>query len=164
MNPVFEWSKDNTWQAFLLIVGLYQIWVPLMMPLPMLPIVTGFMFSKSLGPLNGYFIALLACTVGTIPANVDCFLLQRYLLRSCIQKHIVTKMRVIKAVEKGINAQGLKVLIFLRLQPVIPKTIINLIISVTQATLKDYTISVIIGTIPFNLAFCYIGVQINNIA
>ena len=101
--------------------------------------------------------------VGTIPANLECFWLQRYFLKDCIHKHIVKKMRVIKAVERSININGLKILVFLRLQPIIPKTIINLIVACTSSSTKDFALSIIIASTPYYMVFCYIGIKLNSL-
>ena len=67
-----------------------------------------------------------------------------------------------RAIHVSIHKKGIKVLILLRMQPVINKGLLGYLLGCCQITLGQHTVASAIGAIPMTLAFSYVGVTFQN--
>ena len=72
------------------------------------------------------------------------------------------KYPIIKALDKAIETEGLKLIFLMRLCPLIPFTLFNFAIGVTGMKLKDYCIGMI-AIIPTTVAYVFLGTTISDI-
>ncbi|CAM9496249.1 unnamed protein product, partial [Chrysoparadoxa australica] len=79
----------------------------------------------------------------------------RYVLQEQAQKWF-NKFKVMRAVDAAIETQGLKLVLLLRLSPVIPFSAFNYIMGLTRVKFRDYVIGCL-GMIPGTVAYCFIG-------
>ena len=89
-------------------------------------------------------------------------LLGRYLFRDSAKK-MAQKYRVINAIDKVMEKEGLKFTLLLRLCPLIPFNAFNYVMGVTAVTFKDYAIGGV-GMIPGTIVYVFVGTTIGNIA
>ena len=89
-------------------------------------------------------------------------LLGRFVLKDWVQKQ-AQKYPIIEATNYAIETEGLKLIILLRLCPVIPFNILNYIMGITGITLKDFIIGSF-GMIPGTMVYVFIGSTISDIA
>ena len=68
------------------------------------------------------------------------------------------------AIDKSIAVEGNKLMILLRIQPLIPWNHLNYILSVTSCSFKSYLVGLYIGIAPGTLSMLYVGVNIKSIA
>ncbi len=87
------------------------------------------------GALFGFFITLIAVSfASTIGATLACFV-SRYLLRGWVEDKFGDKLNVIN---KGIEEEGIFYLFMLRLIPLFPFFIINLVMGLTRIRLITF--------------------------
>ena len=111
----------------------------------------------------------LAILVGTIGVWVGAWigsnlamLLGRYLFRDSAAK-LAQKYRVINAIDKVLEKEGLKFTFLLRLCPLIPFNAFNYIMGVTSVSFKNYAIGGL-GMIPGTIVYVFVGTTIGNIS
>ena len=68
-----------------------------------------------------------------------------------------------KAIEKAIKEDGFKMVILLRLCPLIPFNLLNYLLGVTSITAKD-NIMALLGMIPGTIVYVYLGGTISNLS
>jgi uncharacterized membrane protein YdjX (TVP38/TMEM64 family) len=67
------------------------------------------------------------------------------------------------AIDKAIHSEGLKLVILLRLCPVIPFNVLNYLLGITSVEAKHYIIGMV-GMLPGTLVYVFIGTTISDIA
>jgi uncharacterized membrane protein YdjX (TVP38/TMEM64 family) len=108
----------------------------------------GFLF----GLYWGIFLVWLGATTGCILA----FLLGRSALRSWIEKK-VDQYPTFKAVDGAIAAQGWKIVLLLRLAPILPFNLLNYALALTKVSLLQYSLASAVGMLPGTALYVYIG-------
>ena len=109
------------------------------------------------GLIPGVILTSFASSIG----STLCFLMSRFVLRDFVQNKY---SKYLDKINKGINEDGIYYLFFLRLSPIFPFFIINLVFGLTKMkTMTFYVISqigMLIGTVVFVNA----GVQLSKIS
>ena len=80
----------------------------------------------------------------------------RYLFRDSISNKLVTKYPVFKAIDNALNGKGLRIMILLRLSPIIPFNVLNYVSGITGIKLLDYCIACI-GMLPGTILYVFLG-------
>ena len=108
------------------------------------------------GLIPGVILTSFASSIG----STLCFLMSRFVLRDFVQNKY---SKYLDKINKGINEDGIYYLFFLRLSPIFPFFIVNLVFGLTKMkTMTFYVISqigMLIGTVIFVNA----GVQLSKI-
>jgi uncharacterized membrane protein YdjX (TVP38/TMEM64 family) len=111
-----------------------------------------------------YFIALgtvvLSATIGGFLA----FLIGRFLLRKFITKYIIDKVKILIALNSAISNNGLKIVMLMRINPIVPYNFFNYGMSVTAIKPKDFFLGTISGIIPMASIYVYVGVNLKSIS
>src|SRR6056300_1308721 len=115
------------------------------------------------GALFGFWPGLILVSFASSIGSTFCFLFSRFTLRAYVQKRF---NNYLEKINKGIEEDGWLYLLFLRLSPVFPFFIINLVFGLTKMkTFQFYLVSqvgMLIGTAIFVNAGAQIG-SINSI-
>ena len=112
------------------------------------------------GALFGFWPGLILVSFASSIGSTFCFLFSRYALRAYIQKRF---SNYLEKINKGIETDGSLYLLFLRLSPIFPFFIINLVFGLTKMkTLEFYVVSQI-GMFIATAIFVNAGVQISNL-
>ena len=111
-------------------------------------------------------LAILVGTIGVwvgawIGSNIA-MLIGRYLFRDSAAK-MAKKYRLINAIDKVMEKEGLKFTALLRLCPLIPFNAFNYVMGVTSVKFKDYAIGGV-AMIPGTIVYVFVGTTIGNIA
>ena len=129
-------------------------------------IVTAFALPISLlktllaGALFGFWPGLILVSFASSIGSTFCFLFSRYALRNYTQNKF---SKYLEKVNKGIETDGWLYLLFLRLSPIFPFFIINLVFGLTKMrTLEFYLVSQV-GMFIGTAIFVNAGVQIGNL-
>jgi uncharacterized membrane protein YdjX (TVP38/TMEM64 family) len=64
---------------------------------------------------------------------------------------------------KALETNGLKIMILLRLSPLIPYNALDYISGVTSIPLRDYSLA-LIGILPGTILFCFVGATASSLA
>ena len=67
-----------------------------------------------------------------------------------------------KALERALKSDGLKVMILMRLSPIIPFIFVNYVLGVTSVTFADYAISTLF-ILPATMVYVFIGTTTGSI-
>ncbi|GMH34217.1 hypothetical protein BSKO_02051 [Bryopsis sp. KO-2023] len=136
---------------FLCILGVVCV-----VPGPVMAIIAGALYGKFLG-------GMLVWTSGTIGQSAT-FLLGRFLLRDWVvnfaSKHI-SKFQIIDTV---ISREGWKLVLLLRLSPLLPDSLLNYVLSVTSIKYFHYAWSSSLAILPWSIVFSYVGSLAHSVA
>ena len=129
-------------------------------------IVTAFALPISLlktllaGTLFGFWPGLILVSFASSIGSTFCFLFSRYALRNYTQ---VKFGKYLEKVNKGIEQDGWLYLLFLRLSPIFPFFIINLVFGLTKMRALEFYLVSQVGMFVGTAIFVNAGVQIGNL-
>jgi len=109
------------------------------------------------GVLTGTLVVSLSSTTGATMA----FIGARYMFRDWIEKKYRGNLAKFS---EGVAENGFSYLLFLRLVPIFPFFIINVVMGLTRVDLKTYVLASWIGMLPGTFVFIYAGAQLSGIA
>ena len=129
-------------------------------------IVTAFALPISLlktllaGALFGFWPGLILVSFASSIGSTFCFLFSRYALRNYTQ---VKFGKYLEKVNKGVEQDGWLYLLFLRLSPIFPFFIINLVFGLTKMRALEFYLVSQVGMFIGTAIFVNAGVQIGNL-
>ena len=129
-------------------------------------IVTAFALPISLlktllaGALFGFWPGLILVSFASSIGSTFCFLFSRYALRNYTQ---VKFGKYLEKVNKGVEQDGWLYLLFLRLSPIFPFFIINLVFGLTKMRAVEFYLVSQVGMFIGTAIFVNAGVQIGNL-
>ena len=133
--------------------GLYVLQTALSLPGgALLTLTGGFLFGSFLGTL----IVIVPATIGATLA----FLAARYLLRDWVERRFGDRLQPL---QKGFAKNAFSYLLTLRLIPLFPFFLVNLVSGLTRIGLGTYILATAIGIIPGSFVYAYAGRQLGTI-
>jgi uncharacterized membrane protein YdjX (TVP38/TMEM64 family) len=152
---LLEWvGERGTWAAALLVL----VWVPaaiVLVPGSILTLGTGFLLGLGWG--------LPVVSAGSTLGATAAFLLGRRLGRDWVRGWIGTR-DALRGVDQAIEREGLKVVLLLRLSPLIPYNALNYALSLTGVGLRDYVVGSWIGMLPGTVLYVWLGAGARSLA
>ena len=115
----------------------------------------GYICARVCGLLPGIIAATTACFIGSVIGAVIAFFRARYLMRDLVRL-FAKRYTIIRATDKAIKRQGFRVMLLLRLCPLIPFHALNYIGGVTAVRWEAFTASMI-GILPIQILTVTIG-------
>lgn len=148
-----QFYAENTFLTIAVYFVIYVVSIALSVPgAAVLTLAGGALF----GLVTGTIVVSFASTIGATLA----FLVSRFLLKDYVQSKFGDKLKVIN---EGIEREGEFYLFTLRLVPLFPFFLINLIMGVTPIkTIKFYLVSQI-GMLPGTIVYIFAGTQLAQI-
>ncbi|MEE8495669.1 MAG: VTT domain-containing protein, partial [Xanthomonadales bacterium] len=147
---LFDQSPIRTAAVFFLI---YFVGTSCSLPVAgVLSVVSGIIF----GPVTGFLISLWAGTLGGTIALFS----TRFLFHDLIKRRFSVHLDVIN---KGIEKEGAFYLFGLRMVPVIPFWLLNLLVGMTSMRVPVFFIATLCGMVPITLILVYTGSQLGDI-
>ncbi len=148
-----SWKQGHPFQAALIYFIGYVVITSLSLPgAAVLTLVGGAQF----GLLQGLLLVSFASTIGATLA----FLISRYLLRDYVQNRFGSHL---KAINEGIQKDGIFYLFTLRLVPVFPFFLINMVMGLTPIKTWSFFWVSQIGMLAGTGVYVYAGVQLGQI-
>ncbi len=152
-EQITNFYKDNPYQTILIFFLIYVAVAALALPgAGVLSVLAGAIF----GLLLGVPIVLLAATVG---ATIS-FLISRYLLRDFIQNKYGKR---ISTINRGIEKDGAFYLFTLRLIPIFPFFVINVLMGLTPMRTLVFAVTSLLGMFAGSVIFVNVGTQLANV-
>ena len=108
------------------------------------------------GLIPGVILTSFASSIG----STLCFLMSRFVLRDFVQNKY---SKYLDKINKGIKEDGIYYLFFLRLSPIFPFFIINLVFGLTKMKTMTFYIISQIGMLIGTIVFVNAGVQLSKI-
>ncbi len=138
------------WSSALLFVLCYVALTGMTLPINVpLTVTAGVMFGLG----EGVALSSLATATG---ATLSC-LSSRTLLRDVVRRRMSQRLAEIEA---GLEREGLFYLLGLRLAPLVPYTVVNLLFGLTEMKLGQFFVISWIGTLPTTFAFVNAGTEL----
>jgi uncharacterized membrane protein YdjX (TVP38/TMEM64 family) len=107
------------------------------------------------GLIFGLWGIPLVIVLAAIGATFD-FLISRYLLRAQVRV-FVQKRAVLEAVDRAVKEESWKLVLLLRLNPLVPFNLQNYVFGVTDIGLLPYAAATFFGIMPGTAAYVYLG-------
>ncbi|PKA60871.1 putative membrane protein [Apostasia shenzhenica] len=155
LKDFLVWIQDNLgpWGPVVLAVSYIPLTV-LAVPASVLTLGGGYLFGLPLG-----FVAdSIGATVGATAA----FLLGRTIGRP----YVISKLKdypKFQAVAIAIQRSGFKIVLLLRLVPLLPFNMLNYLLSVTPVGVWEYLFASWLGMMPITLALVYVGTTLKDL-
>ncbi len=134
-------------------VGAYALGAVLLIPGSVLTLAAGAIF----GLIQGTALVLVAATLGAAAA----FLLARYVARDYVERRIGTGR--LAAVDRALARKGFRLVFLLRLTPVVPYSLLNYSLGLTQVRFRDFLLASA-GMLPGTVLYVYYGKVIGDVA
>jgi len=146
-RELLQWTTENPVLAAVIFFVAYTLVVAFSLPgATLMTLGGGFVF----GTLTATVFVVSAATIGA----VTIFLIARY----CLADFFHAKMGpAALKMEAGFQANALSYLLFLRLVPVFPFWLINLVPAFLGVPLRIYIIGTFVGIIPGSVVYCSVG-------
>lgn len=161
LKSFLGWVEDNPVLGAIAFAGVYVFTTVCFIPGSLLTLGAGLVFGRALGVGLGIVVGSLAVLVGATLGSVLAFLLGRFVLQKQAQV-LFDKFKVLTAVNRAIESQGLKLVILLRLSPIVPFSVFNYVMAVTGVSFRDYFLGCV-GFIPGTVAFVFIGTMASGL-
>ena len=145
-------NKNYTFY-FLIFFILYVIVTAFALPISLLKTLLA-------GALFGFWPGLILVSFASSIGSTFCFLFSRYALRNYTQ---VKFHKYLEKINKGIETDGWLYLLFLRLSPIFPFFIINLVFGLTKMRALEFYLVSQIGMFIGTAIFVNAGVQIGGL-
>jgi uncharacterized membrane protein YdjX (TVP38/TMEM64 family) len=153
--PIKEWLQSfsewitslGLWGAVVFAVA-YVIAIVILAPAALFTIAAGLVFGLGWG----FPVVMVGATVGASLA----FLVARYLVRDRV-RHMVEARPKFKAVDAAVTEEGWKIVMLLRLSPLVPFNIQNYFFGLTNIDFWHYVLATFVGIIPGVVLYLYIG-------
>jgi uncharacterized membrane protein YdjX (TVP38/TMEM64 family) len=129
-------------------IGLYAIAVNAFFPASILTLIAGFAY----GPIAGLLVVAPAAALAASLA----FVLARTVLRQPVERRLAAWPRM-RAVDRAIAADTFRIVLLLRLSPVLPFNVLNLALGVSAARFGAYVAATFLGILPVGWLYLYLG-------
>jgi uncharacterized membrane protein YdjX (TVP38/TMEM64 family) len=153
--PVRHWTitladriRGAGMTGVLIFVTVYVVAEVALMPGSLLTMAAGFAY----GPVGG----LLVASPASVLAATAAFLLGRTVLRGWIQKRLARSPKT-RALDRAIGTNSFKLILLLRLSPLIPFNLLNYILGLSDVPLRRYVTASFIGMLPGTWLYVYLG-------
>ncbi len=108
------------------------------------------------GLLFGVITGSILVSVSSVTGAALAFLVARYLARERVEKKF-SKNRKFTAIDSAIGKEGWKIVLLLRLTPLLPFNVSNYLYGLTSVAFWPYVLASWIGMIPGTILYVYIG-------
>jgi uncharacterized membrane protein YdjX (TVP38/TMEM64 family) len=124
-------------------------------PPSILTVGCGFIFGKVCGLCLGIVVATAACFIGSVIGATMAFFRARYMMRDLV-KLFARRYPVVKAVDRAISRHSFRVMLLLRLCPIIPFNGLNYIGGILGIPWDNYVYA-LVGILPMQTLTVSIG-------
>jgi uncharacterized membrane protein YdjX (TVP38/TMEM64 family) len=163
ITSFLRWIEDNPGSGVVVFMLVYFAATVLFVPGTILTLGAGFVFSASFGSLGiGILLGVIAVFFGASAGATVSFLFGRYLLRDGVLK-LSKKYKIFEALDKAMAEKGLRIMILLRLSPIIPFNAINYIAGVTAISFWKYVMA-LFAIIPGTTLYVFLGASAGSLA
>lgn len=152
-NRLIAYTQENYPVAVASFIGLYIAQTALALPASMIfTLAGGLLFGVALGTVYD----IIGGTVGATIA----FLASRYVLRDFVERRLGSRFRTL---QQGFRQHGFTYLLSLRLMPLAPFFVVNLLSGLTPIRIRSFVGATVLGSIPVTLVYANAGRQIGSI-
>ena len=154
LATLLAWVQSAGAAGMVVFAGVYIAAAVFMIPASLMTMGAGFAW----GPLVG---TLLISPVSVIAATCA-FVVGRFLARDFIARRLAGDARF-AAIDAAVGQQGLKIVILLRLSPVLPFGLLNYGLGLTRVRHRDFVLGSWLGMLPGTVLYVYLGSLITSV-
>lgn len=125
--------------------------------------VPGFILTLGAGALFGVLTGAITISIASTLGATCAFLIARYAARDQVEAWIAAKPRF-AAIESAIGQKGWRVILLIRLSPLLPFNVLNYALGLTSISLRDYFFASWVGMFPGTLLYVYVGSLLGDLA
>jgi uncharacterized membrane protein YdjX (TVP38/TMEM64 family) len=152
-DSLLAYTETHYALAVAVFIGLYALQTAFSLPgAAIFTLAGGFLF----GSVVGTFFVNIAATTGATLA----FLAARYLLRDWVERQFGNRL---KPIQEGFAQNAFSYLMTLRLIPIFPFFIVNLVSGLTRVNVGTYVLATALGIIPGSFVYANAGRQLGSI-
>ena len=152
-DRLLAFTEANYTSAVLIYIVIYCLQTAFSLPgATMFTLAGGFLFGAVLGTL---YVNIAATTGATLA-----FLAARYLFRDWVERKFGSRLNTI---QEGFAKNGFSYLLTLRLIPIFPFFLVNLVAGLTRISVGTFIAATAIGIIPASFVFANAGRQLGSI-
>jgi dihydrolipoamide dehydrogenase len=152
-QTITDYYQANPLQSILIFFVIYVLTTSFSIPgASILSLLAGAIFGLLLGSVLVIFSATIGATVA--------FWLSRYLLGNTVQERYADKL---KTINKGVKKDGAFYLLTLRLLPIFPFFIINVLMGLTPIRTITYIVTSFFGMLAGTMIYVNVGTQLANL-
>jgi uncharacterized membrane protein YdjX (TVP38/TMEM64 family) len=153
--PLADWvtelarrARDTGALGVGVFVAAYVVSTVAFLPGSILTLAAGFAY----GPVWGLLIVSPASVLGATCA----FLLGRTLLRGWAEERVARSARA-RAIDAAVEREGFKIVLLLRLSPLVPFNLLNYALSLTRVSVRTFVVASFVGMLPATALYVYLG-------
>jgi uncharacterized membrane protein YdjX (TVP38/TMEM64 family) len=146
LNKLLIWQERYPTITTILFIAIYAILVPLFFPSTLLALLGGVLF----GPLRGTLYNEISAVLGAIL----CFVIARAISEDWVERNIPAD---IKHLKQGVDKEGWRFVLMMRLVPWMPYALMNYALGVTAIRFLLLTSITALCIFPRVAAYAYIG-------
>jgi len=163
LQSFLEWIRLRHWSvAALAFAAAYALCTLLALPGSILTLGAGFIFTKALSSAEGIAVASASVFVGASIGAYGCFLLSRLILRDWASGFF-QQYTILRAVDRAIAKYPLRVMVLLRLSPVVPFNVLNYASGTLPISHMSYLLAML-GMIPGTVVYCVVGSYLSSLS
>mmetsp|Transcript_23452 Transcript_23452/g.38813 ORF Transcript_23452/g.38813 Transcript_23452/m.38813 type:complete len:323 (+) Transcript_23452:50-1018(+) len=164
LRNFMEWVQIHPFQGALAVVLVYIVATVFFVPGSILTFGTGFAFGTAFDSVVlGVLVASTAVFIGAVLGSLAAFILGRYAFRGWVQRNLAAKYRMFRAVDRAMQgSSGLKIMILLRLSPLIPFAALDYLLGISSITMWNYLLA-LIAIIPATIVYTALGATASSI-
>ncbi|GAX80287.1 hypothetical protein CEUSTIGMA_g7725.t1 [Chlamydomonas eustigma] len=114
-------------------------------------------FQLLAGAVWGIFLGFAISGTSSLAANLIAFSVGRYFFRDKLSTYITANVPSFPAIQGAIVAEGWKLLLMLRLSPVLPDSLMNYAMALTPVTFDMFASATAVAMVPWVLLYIYLG-------
>jgi len=157
-----EWVQNNIVAGVFGFMLLYFLATIFFVPGSILTLGAGFVFSAALDSLGwGVLLGTGAVWIGASLGAIASFLLGRYLFRGWVGT-LTEKFTIFKALDNALMDKGLRIMVLLRLSPIVPFNALNYIAGVTGVQLWHYSVACV-AMLPGTILYVFLGASAGSL-
>ena len=141
-------------------------WAPVLFvlayTLATLAFIPGAVLTLAAGAIFGFMQGILLVFIGAVIGSSLAFCLARWLVRERVSRWLSKDQRML-AVGQAVSAQGLIIILLLRLSPVIPYNMVNYALGLTHVKYCEFLIGSL-GMLPGTFFYTYSGKVVGDVA
>lgn len=152
-DGLLAFTEQNYATAVLLYIACYMVMVAVSLP-------GGVIMTLAGGFLFGSLLGTAYVNVGATTGATAAFLASRYLLRDWVESKFGNRLA---AIQEGFSKNAFSYLLTLRLIPLFPFFLVNLVSGLTRVKPLTYIAATSLGIIPGSFVYAYAGRQLGTI-
>ena len=162
IHSLVAWVREEPALGVLAVIVTYCVATVAFVPGSIITLSVGAAFAAGLGLPLGVALGSVAVFLGATAGATASFLLARFVLR---EKAVALMQRYpkLRALDTAVGQGGLRIVLLLRLSPVVPFNALNYVCGTTALELRDFVLGSV-GMIPGCIGYVYIGAAVGHAA